>query len=73
MVAGGVGGGYGAIVRLMARHLGKHIPGHPRLIVQNNSARGGLLVEIQKANWLRNGDIRVMLQGALNPPWNWCR
>ena len=54
MVAGGIGGGYDALARLMARHLGKHIPGHPGLIVQNNPAGGGLLL----ANTLYNTAAR---------------
>src|SRR4051812_40993289 len=29
------GGGYDQYARLMARHLGKHIPGNPTVIVQN--------------------------------------
>jgi tripartite-type tricarboxylate transporter receptor subunit TctC len=44
MVAGGIGGGYDALARLVARHLGQHIPGHPTLIVQNNPAGGGLVL-----------------------------
>src|SRR5262245_51902769 len=31
----GVGGGYDAYARLLARHLGSHIPGQPTVIVQN--------------------------------------
>jgi tripartite-type tricarboxylate transporter receptor subunit TctC len=53
-VAGGVGGGYDTMARLMARHLGKHIPGHPTLFVQNNPAGGGLLL----ANALYNTAAR---------------
>ncbi len=33
IVGAGVGGGYDLQARLTARHLGKHIPGHPSIIV----------------------------------------
>src|SRR5215510_9928607 len=35
IVGSGAGGGYDLQARLMARHLGKHIPGNPTFIVQN--------------------------------------
>src|SRR5262245_61172161 len=38
----GVGGGYDAYARLLARHLGNHIPGQPTVIVQNMPGAGGL-------------------------------
>ncbi len=39
IVGAGVGGGYDLQARLAARHLGKHIPGRPSIIVQNMPAR----------------------------------
>ncbi len=36
------GGGYDVYARLLARHLGKHIPGNPGLVVQNMVGAGGL-------------------------------
>jgi tripartite-type tricarboxylate transporter receptor subunit TctC len=36
------GGGYDVYARLLARHLGKHIPGTPSLVVQNMPGAGGL-------------------------------
>src|SRR5262245_52280003 len=39
IVGAGVGGGYDLQARLAARHLGKHIPGKPAIIVQNMPAR----------------------------------
>ena len=35
IVGSDAGGGYDAITRLMARHIGRHIPGTPTLVVQN--------------------------------------
>ena len=45
-----VGGGYDIHGRLLARHLGKHIPGNPGIIVQNMPGGGSL----RSANFLYN-------------------
>jgi tripartite-type tricarboxylate transporter receptor subunit TctC len=37
-----VGGGYDAYGRLLARHLGKHIPGNPSVVPQNMTGAGSL-------------------------------
>src|SRR6266403_1243159 len=42
IVGSGPGGGYDIYARLLARHFGKFIPGHPPIIVQNMPG-GGLL------------------------------
>ena len=39
IVGAGPGGGYDLQARVAARHLGKHIPGNPAVIVQNMPAR----------------------------------
>ena len=39
-VGSAVGGGYDAYGRLVARHLGKHIPGNPTVVVQNMPGAG---------------------------------
>ena len=38
----GVGGGYDSYARLIARHLGRHIPGQPGVVVQNMPGAGSL-------------------------------
>ncbi|MCC6887867.1 MAG: hypothetical protein IT536_04965 [Hyphomicrobiales bacterium] len=38
----GVGGGYDTYARLLARHIGKHIPGNPTIVPQNMPGAGGL-------------------------------
>jgi tripartite-type tricarboxylate transporter receptor subunit TctC len=43
-----VGGGYDAYGRLLARHLGKHIPGNPAVLPQNMTGAGSL----KAANYL---------------------
>jgi tripartite-type tricarboxylate transporter receptor subunit TctC len=37
-----VGGGYDAYARLLARHLGKHLPGNPGVVAQNMTGAGSL-------------------------------
>jgi len=43
-----VGGGYDLYARLIARHLGKHIPGNPEVVPKNMEGAGGMRL----ANWL---------------------
>jgi tripartite-type tricarboxylate transporter receptor subunit TctC len=47
-IAYSVGGGYDLYGRLLARHLGKHIPGNPLVVPKNMEGAGGLRL----ANWL---------------------
>jgi tripartite-type tricarboxylate transporter receptor subunit TctC len=42
IVGYGPGGGYDVFARLLARHLGKHIPGTPHIVVQNMPGAGSL-------------------------------
>lgn len=42
VVGSAAGSGYDAYARLLARHMSKHIPGNPLLIVQNMPGGGGL-------------------------------
>ena len=43
-----VGGGYDLYARVLARHLGKHIPGNPTVVAKNMEGAGSLRL----ANWL---------------------
>jgi tripartite-type tricarboxylate transporter receptor subunit TctC len=45
-----VGGGYDVYARLIARHMGKHIPGNPIVVPKNMEGAGSLRL----ANWLYN-------------------
>ncbi|MGE3247739.1 MAG: Bug family tripartite tricarboxylate transporter substrate binding protein [Beijerinckiaceae bacterium] len=44
----GAGGGYDTTTRLVARHLGKHIPGNPTVVVANMPGAGSMRV----AGWI---------------------
>jgi tripartite-type tricarboxylate transporter receptor subunit TctC len=46
--AGSTGGGYDFYARLLARHLGAHLPGNPIVVVKNMPGAGGVLL----ANYL---------------------
>jgi tripartite-type tricarboxylate transporter receptor subunit TctC len=50
MVAYSPGGGFDAYSRILARHLPKHIPGNPIVVVQNRPGAGGLIT----ANFIYN-------------------
>jgi tripartite-type tricarboxylate transporter receptor subunit TctC len=45
-----VGGGYDVYARLLARHMGRHIPGNPTIVPKNMEGAGSLRL----ANWLYN-------------------
>ena len=49
-INGSVGGGYDLYARMVARHIGKHIPGNPPLLPKNMEGGGG----IRLSNWLYN-------------------
>jgi tripartite-type tricarboxylate transporter receptor subunit TctC len=42
IVSYGPGGGYDVYARVLARHIGKHIPGNPNIVVQNMPGAGSL-------------------------------
>jgi tripartite-type tricarboxylate transporter receptor subunit TctC len=50
VVGYGPGGGYDVYARLLGRHLGRHIPGNPKVVVQNMPGAGSL----RAVNWLYN-------------------
>jgi tripartite-type tricarboxylate transporter receptor subunit TctC len=43
IVAFSAGGGYDAYSRTIARHLSKHIPGNPAIVVENMTGAGGII------------------------------
>src|SRR5947208_12390821 len=61
------GGDYDLRARMVARHIGRHIPGNPTVVVNNMPGGGGLVV----ANWLANvapRDGSVMVAISQNLP-----
>ena len=64
VVGSDVGGGYDAYARLLAAHLGKHIPGKPNFIVQNMPGAGSLVAVNFVANVAPKDGTII---GAINP------
>ena len=54
LVGFGPGGGYDLYARTLARHLGRHVPGEPAVVVQNMPGAGSL----KAVNWLYNAAPR---------------
>lgn len=50
MIGYSPGGGYDTYARMIARHIGKHIPGNPTIVPQNMPGAGSL----KMTNWLYN-------------------
>jgi len=60
MVVGySAGGGYDVFARTVARHIGKHIPGNPNVIVQNVPGAGSLVAMNQLVNTLPQDGIYI--------------
>ncbi len=51
----GAGGGYDTTTRIVARHLGRHIPGNPTIVVQNVPGAGSMKL----ANRLYNSESKT--------------
>src|SRR5215510_10014995 len=50
IVSYGTGGGYDVYARVLARHMSRHIPGNPSIIIQNMPGAGSL----RGANYIYN-------------------
>jgi tripartite-type tricarboxylate transporter receptor subunit TctC len=62
-VAAAVGGGADLYARVLAPHLGKHIPGHPTFVIQNTPGAAGLLVARQlQSSAPGDGSVVTLLQ-----------
>ncbi|MCZ6813219.1 MAG: tripartite tricarboxylate transporter substrate-binding protein, partial [Alphaproteobacteria bacterium] len=63
LVGSSPGGGYDTYARLVTRHLGRHISGHPSFIVQNKPGAGGIIVTNYLANVApQDGSVMAMVQ-----------
>jgi tripartite-type tricarboxylate transporter receptor subunit TctC len=61
-----VGGGYDALACLLARHLGRLIPGNPTVIVQNQPAAGSLVATNQIYNASpKDGTVISLIQRGM--------
>src|ERR1700754_640874 len=66
IVGAGVGGGYDLQARTTARHLSKHIPGHPTIIVQNMPAAGSIAAtNYMAASAPKDGTTMALIQRGM--------
>jgi len=66
------GGGYDTQARLVARHLGKHIPGSPTIVVQNMPAAGSLAATNHMYNIApKDGSAIALVQRGMLLVKNW--
>src|SRR4051812_20787988 len=66
------GGGYDTQARLVARHLGKHIPGNPTVVVQNMPAAGSLAATNHMYNIApKDGSAIALVQRGMLLIKNW--
>lgn len=66
IVGSGVGGGYDAYARTLARHYGRHVPGNPSIVVQNMETAGGIQATNHIANRApRDGSIILATYNSL--------
>jgi hypothetical protein len=65
-VPNSAGGGYDVYARALARHLGKHIPGRPTIVVQDVPAAGGMVLANQLySSAPRDGSYIGMIRGTV--------
>jgi tripartite-type tricarboxylate transporter receptor subunit TctC len=60
------GGGYDAYARLLQRHIGRHIPGNPNVVIQNAPGAGSLTaVRRMEGNLPKDGSVMVTFNPSL--------
>ncbi len=57
----GPGGGYDTYARLFARHLGRHVPGNPNVVVKNEPGAGSLRLAVRLYNAARKDGTELAL------------
>jgi len=67
VVANAAGGGYDLYARFLARHLGRHIPGEPGIIVKNQVGAGGLLMANAMYSATPRDGLTIGLMARANP------
>src|SRR5262249_5039531 len=83
IVGSGAGTAYDMYGRLLANHIGKHIPGNPNVMVQNMPAAGGMVAanfvyEVAKPDGLTMASINPahyfnQLQGSKEVEFAWTK
>jgi tripartite-type tricarboxylate transporter receptor subunit TctC len=72
IVGASAGGGYDTQARLVARHLGKHVPGNPTILVQNMPGAGSLTATNYIANAAaKDGSVLALVMRSMLLIKNW--
>jgi tripartite-type tricarboxylate transporter receptor subunit TctC len=61
LVGSAPGGGYDLYARLLMRHMGKHTPGKPNLIIENMDGAGGLIAANHLYNRVKPDGLTFMI------------
>src|SRR5258708_1585338 len=67
VVANAAGGGYDLYARLLARHMGRHIPGEPGLVVKYQPGAGGMLMANAIYGTAPRHGLTIGLMARANP------
>jgi tripartite-type tricarboxylate transporter receptor subunit TctC len=67
VVANAAGGGYDLYARLLARHMGRHIPGEPAIIVKYQGGAGGLVMANAIYGATARDGLTIGLMARANP------
>jgi tripartite-type tricarboxylate transporter receptor subunit TctC len=66
IVSSAPGGGYDRIARLVGQHLGKHVPGNPKVVVKNMPGAGGIIApNYVYAKGARDGTVIGLMQNTI--------
>lgn len=67
VVGNATGGGYDAYARLLARHMSKHIPGEPNIVVRNMPGAGGLVMSNYMYSQAPRDGLTIGMMSRANP------
>ena len=67
VVANAAGGGYDLYARLLARHMGRHIPGDPAFIVKYQPGAGGMVMADAIYSTAPRDGLTIGLMARANP------
>jgi microcin C transport system ATP-binding protein len=70
LIGVGVGGFYDLNARVVARHIGRHIPGAPQLVPQNMTGAGGARMVAYLADVAANKALRRSVQVVFQDPFS---
>src|SRR5258708_30419018 len=67
IVGNAAGGGYDLYARLLARHMGRYIPGEPNIVVRNMPGAGGMALSNYIYSQAPRDGLTIGMMGRSNP------